>query len=112
MGKREDLIGKYAQDLQTACGIAADKALLTKVTLGCGPAIYDAGTETIAPDTAEIAAIRRNFLIRKLGLKDGPELTEAIEAVIEAYGTAQQPKYRAVVYYLLVTHFRKQALYA
>ena len=40
MGKRDDLIAKYADDLKNKCGMEPDMALLTKVTIGCGPAIY------------------------------------------------------------------------
>ena len=39
MGKRDDLIAKYADDLKNKCGMTPDMALLTKVTIGCGTAI-------------------------------------------------------------------------
>jgi hypothetical protein len=113
MGKRDDLIEKYAADLQDKCGLTPDRTLLEKVTIGCGPSIYDADGETIAAaQKAELEAIRRNFLVKKLGLKDGPELDDAIDAVIETYGRSERSTYRAVVYYLLVKHFRKESLYA
>ena len=48
MGKRDDLIAKYADDLKTKCGMTPDMALLTKVTIGCGPSIYDADAATVA----------------------------------------------------------------
>jgi len=112
MGKREELIAKYAEDLKVKCGVEPDLALLEKVTLGCGPAIYSADGETIAAtQTSELALVRKNFLVKKLGLKDGPELDDAIDAVIEVYGRSERAKYRAVVYYLLVRHFRKESLY-
>ncbi|NBT51628.1 MAG: DUF2853 family protein, partial [Marivivens sp.] len=53
----------------------------------------------------------KNFLIKKLGLKDGPELGEGLNAAIEAYGKSERNKYRAVVYYMLVKHFGKEAVY-
>ena len=46
MSKRDDLIAKYADDLKTKCKITPDMDLLTKVTIGCGPAIYNADSET------------------------------------------------------------------
>ncbi len=37
MGRRDDLIAKYADDLRTKCKVEPDMDLLTKVTIGCGP---------------------------------------------------------------------------
>jgi len=42
MSKRDELIAKYAADLKDKCGVRADMDLLTKVTIGCGPSIYNA----------------------------------------------------------------------
>ena len=113
MGKRDDLIAKYADDLKTKCKMTPDMALLTKVTIGCGPAIYNADASTVAgSDKAELETVKANFLVKKLGLKDGPELDAAIDAVIETYGRSERNKHRAVVYYMLVKHFRRESVYA
>lgn len=113
MGKRDDLIQKYAADLREKCKIEPDMDLLTKVTIGCGPAIYDADASTVAASQeAELETVKKNFLIKKLGLADGPELMEAINAVIETYGRSERNKYRAVIYYMLTKHFGKEAIYA
>jgi hypothetical protein len=113
MSKRAALIEKYAADLKAKCQVEADMALLTRVTIACGPSIYDADAETVAAsDPAEMARVRANFLIKKLGLPDSPALDAALDAVIETYGRSERQKYRAVVYYLLVLHFRKQAVFA
>lgn len=113
MGRRDDLIAKYAEDLSKKCGVTPDMALLTKVTIGCGPTIYDADACTVAgSDKAELETVKKNFLIKKLGLADGPQLMDAINAVIDAYGRSERNKYRAVIYYLLVKHFGKEAVYA
>lgn len=112
MGKREDLIAKYAGDLKNKCGMNPDMDLLTKVTIGCGPSIYSADSETVAASQpSELETVKNNFLIKKLGLKDGPQLMEAINSVIETYGKSERNKYRAVVYYMLVKHFGKEAAY-
>jgi hypothetical protein len=112
MGKRDDLIAQYAADLKNKCGMEPDMALLTKVTIGCGPAIYDADAATVAgTQPGEIETVKKNFLIRKLGLKDGPELDAAIASVIETYGKSERNKYRAVVYYMLTRHFKKESVY-
>lgn len=113
MGKRDELIAKYADDLKNKCKVQPDMALLTKVTIGCGPAIYDNDAQTVAAsDADELERIKANFLIKKLGLSDTPALKAGIDAAIEAYGRSERNKYRAVFYYLLVKHFGKEAVYA
>jgi len=112
MSKRDDLIARYADDLRNKCKVQPDLVLLTKVTIGCGPAIYNADSATVAgSDPSELETVKKNFLIKKLGLADSPALMEAIDAVIEAYGRSERNKYRAVVYYMLVRHFGKEAVY-
>ncbi len=112
MSKRDELITKYAADLKDKCGVTPDMDLLTKVTIGCGPSIYNADSATIAgSDEKELATVKNNFLVKKLGLKDGPELDKAIDAVIEKYGRSNKNKYRVVVYYLLAVHFKKESVY-
>jgi hypothetical protein len=113
MGKRDDLIAQYAEDLRTKCGLEPDMDLLTKVTIGCGPAIYDADASTVAASQpGEIETVKTNFLMKKLGLADGPDLDDAITKVIDTYGKSERNKYRAVVYYMLVKHFGKESAYA
>ncbi|MBD0822489.1 DUF2853 family protein [Aestuariibaculum marinum] len=112
MSKRDELIAKYAADLKEKCGVDADMDLLTKVTIGCGPAIYNADAATVSgSDETEVATVKNNFLIKKLGLTDGPDLDAGIEAVMEQYGKSNRNKYRAVVYYLLTKHFGKESVY-
>ena len=112
MSKRDELIAKYAADLKDKCGVTADMALLTKVTIGCGPLIYNADAATVSgSDEKELATVKNNFLIKKLGLKNGPDLDKGIDAVIDKYGRSNRNKYRAVVYYLLTKHFKKEAVY-
>ena len=112
MGKRDDLIAKYADDLKNKCGMTPDMDLLTKVTIGCGPAIYNDDASTVAAtQESELETVKNNFLIKKLGLADGPELMAAINSVIETYGKSERNKYRAVVYYMLTKHFGKESIY-
>lgn len=113
MSKRDELIEKYAKDIKEKCGVEPDMDLLKKVTIGCGPSIYNRDSSTVsASDPAELDRVKKNFLIKKLGLPDGPKLDEAIDAVIEQYGKSVRAKYRAVVYYLLTIHFKKQSVYS
>ena len=112
MGKRDELIAKYADDLQNKCGMTPDMDLLTKVTIGCGPAIYNADASTVAASQpGELETVKNNFLIKKLGLADSADLDAAINSVLETYGMSERNKYRAVVYYMLTKHFGKEAVY-
>lgn len=112
MSKRDDLIAKYADDLNNKCKMQPDMDLLTKVTIGCGPAIYNADSSTVAgSDPSELETVKKNFLMKKLGLDDSPKLMEAINAVIEVYGKSERQKHRAVIYYMLTKHFGKEAVY-
>lgn len=112
MSKRDELIAKYAGDIKEKIGQEPDMDLLTKVTIGCGPSIYNADASTVSgSDQSELDTVKNNFLIKKLGLADSPELDEAIGKVIEQYGKSNRNKYRAVVYYLLTLHFNKQEIY-
>lgn len=112
MSKRDELIALYADDLKTKCKMTPDMALLTKVTIGCGPAIYNADSATVAgTDESELETVKKNYLMKKLGLADSPKLIEAINAAIDTYGRSERKKHRAVVYYMLTKHFGKEAVY-
>lgn len=112
MSAREELITRYAIDLKEKCGVTPNMNLLTKVTIGCGPSIYNADSSTVAgSQQSELDTVKNNFLIKKLGLADSPALDSAIKAVLEQYGSSNKHKYRAVVYYLLTLHFKKESVY-
>ncbi len=113
MSKRDDLIETYAADLRDKCGVTPDMDLLTKVTIGLGPAIYNNDSMYVAGgDGSELETVKNNFLVRKLGLADGPSLMEGIDKALDTYGRSNPRKYRAVVYYLLATHFGREGAYA
>ncbi|MGB5780434.1 MAG: DUF2853 family protein, partial [Eudoraea sp.] len=40
-----------------------------------------------------------------------PLLMEGIKSVINTYGASERNKYRAVVYYILAKHFKKESVY-
>jgi len=113
MSKRDDLIAKYASDIEKKCGMKPDMKLLTAVTIGCGPSIYNSDASTVsATDKKELDRVKKNFLIKKLGLKDTSKLDDGIQEAINTYGRSNRNKYRAVVYYLLVKKFRKGKVYS
>ena len=70
MGKRDDLIAKYADDLKNKCGMTPDMDLLTKVTIGCGPSIYNADASTVAgSQPSELETVKNSFLMKNWALE-------------------------------------------
>ena len=112
MSKRDELIEKYAADIKDKFGTSADMNLLTKVTVGLGPSIYNLDASKVSGgDEKELETVKNNYLVKKLGLKDGPELMTAIKTVMDKYGSSNKNKHRAVVYYMLCKHFKKESVY-
>ncbi|UWX56133.1 DUF2853 family protein [Maribacter litopenaei] len=112
MSKRDELIEKYAADIKDKFGETADMDLLTKVTVGLGPSIYNLDASKVSGgDEKELETVKNNYLIKKLGLSDEPQLMEAIKSVMDKYGSANRNKHRAVVYYMLCKHFNKASVY-
>ncbi|MFK8036657.1 MAG: DUF2853 family protein [Crocinitomicaceae bacterium] len=112
MSKRAELIEKYHKEMDKLGIKNVDKGLFEKVVIGCGPSIYNADSSTVSgTDEKELATVKNNFLIKKLGLKDGSELDKAISEVIDTMGKSNKNKYRAIFYYLLVTKFNKANAY-
>lgn len=112
MSKRDEKIAKYAEQLKGA-GVKVDLDLLTKVTVGLGPSIYKADAETVSGTSeAELETVKKNYLIKKLGLADSAKLDAGIAKAIETLGKSNKNKYRAAVYYLLCKEFKKESVYA
>jgi hypothetical protein len=112
MSKRDELVEKYAAHIKEKFGETPDMDLLNKVAIGLGPAIYNLDASKVSgSDEKELQTVKNNFLIKKLGLSDSPDLMNAINSVIERYGKSEKSKHRAVVYYMLAKHFGKEAVY-
>ncbi|REE82846.1 uncharacterized protein DUF2853 [Lutibacter oceani] len=111
MSKFDEKIALYQGEMKKL-GIKFDADLLSKVTKGLGPSIYKQDAETVSgSDAKELGTVKNNFLIKKLGLSDGPKLDAAIEKAVETMGKSNRNKYRAIFYYLLVKEFGKESIY-
>lgn len=111
MSKFDEKVALYKKFMDDR-DIRSNTELLTAVTKGLGPSIYKADAETVSgSDPKELETVKKNFLIKKLGLEDGPELDEKIGEVIERIGKSERNKYRAVFYYMLVKKFDKESVY-
>jgi hypothetical protein len=110
--KRDELLAQYAKHIQERFSEAADLEFLEKVTIGLGPAVYNRDASLVSgSDEGELETVKNNFLIKKLGLPEGPHLDYAIKDVMREYGPSERTKYRAVVYYILARRFKKEAAY-
>jgi hypothetical protein len=112
MSKFQECLESFDKEFNKL-GIKYDAKLLEKVAKGLGPSLYNKDASKVAAsDPKELERIKKNFLIKKLGLNDTPKLDEGINDVIEQIGRSNRNKYRAMFYYLLVKRFRKSKVYA
>ncbi len=112
MSKLQEKCDRYEKEFNEKLGVAkVDKKLLHAMCKACGPSLYKADAEKVAcSDKAELLRVRKNFLIKKLGLKDSPKLDEGIAEACKAFGKSRN-KFRAMFYYLLVKKFRKSKMF-
>ena len=113
MSKLQEKIDLYTESA-SKLGIEIDAELFYLVAKGLGPSLYKEDAELVASSNkAELETIKKNFLIKKLGLdKDDEGLDEAIAKVVEQLGSSNKKKYRALFYYLLVKQTGKEEVYA
>lgn len=111
MSKFDEKVSLYKKFMDDR-DIRSNTELFTAVTKGLGPSIYKKDAETVSgSDPRELETVKNNFLIKKLGLADTPELDEKIGEVMERIGKSERNKYRAVVYYMLVKKFDKESVF-
>ena len=112
MGARDDKIAKYIEEnKKLSLGLSDD--LIANVTKGLGPSIYKKDSETVScSQSSEMDTVKKNYLIKKLGLDNTEALDTAIKDVCEKMGSANRNKYRALFYALLAQNFKKEHVYA
>lgn len=111
MSKFAAALETYKKEMTDTLGMkSVNDDLLKAVTKACGPSIYNADAcKVSSSDQTELDRVKNNFLVKKLGLADGPELDKAITDVVEKFGSSNRNKYRAIFYYLLVVAFKKES---
>jgi small subunit ribosomal protein S1 len=112
MSKLQEKIDLYTE-VADKLGIELNADLFKAVTKGLGPSIYKEDAELVSSSNKdELETIKKNFLIKKLGLeKDDESLDASIAKVIDTLGTSNRKKYRALFYYLLVKETGSEAVY-
>lgn len=113
MSKLDEKVGQYLDDLKSKVGESnPDVDLLRKIAKSMGPSIYNADAETVASSSkAEVDTVKKNFVMKKLGVQDESKADEAVNQVLEKYGKSNRNKYRVVIYYLLTKHFKKEDIF-
>jgi len=90
-----------------------DENLLTAIARSQGPSIYLEDAKRVScSDKEELARVKNNFLIRKLGMSDNSSLDEAIKKVCDQLGSSNRNKFRVIFYYLLVKNLNKESVFA
>jgi len=111
MGKFDELMEVYMAEVKKH-KLGVSKDLLTAVAKSLGPSIYRANASKVAcskPD--ELATIKKNYLIKKLGCKDTDKLDAAMKDVCTAMGSSNRNKYRPIFYAMLAKRVRKASVY-
>ena len=103
MSKFDEAMDKYRASLGGMSLMGGhDDTKLVKVAKSLGPSIYLADASLVScSEQSELDRVKANFLIKKHGLTDGPDLDAAIKAVCAQMGSSNKSKHRAVFYYLL-----------
>lgn len=111
MSKLDEKIAEMA-DVMKGMGQEPDMELLTAVCKGLGPSIYNKDAAFVATsDKEEVDRLKKNFLVKKLGLTEEDDLDGAIDKVVEVMGKSNSRKHRGIFYYLLTQHFKKESVY-
>jgi hypothetical protein len=113
MSKFDEKVDLYLSQFKELNISGIDKDLLTKVTKACGPAIYlpDASKVSLADET-ECNTVKKNFLMKKLGLTEKDDMDAGLAAAEASMGKSNKNKYRPMVYYLLTKYFKKESVFA
>jgi hypothetical protein len=107
--KREAKIALYTKDVTKHYG-KVDEAFLEIIVKNLGPSIYKKDAESVAcSDPKELETVRKNFLVKKLGMRESQEVLDtAIKEVCEEM-KASRNKYRATFYYALAKKLKQES---
>jgi len=109
VSKRDEKIALYIKDIKKHYG-EVDEAFVAIVVKNLGPAIYKADAELVScSEPKELDTVRRNFLIKKLGLDASKSVLEAAIQDVCSELKGVRRKYRATFYYALAKKFKKES---
>ena len=98
----DEAVAKFKEKLDEI-GFHYHDELYHAIAKYLGPTNHHKDASLVAcSDPKELETVKKNFLIGKLGLEDGPQLDHAIEQACGGLGKSNRHKHRASFYYLLV----------
>jgi len=108
MSKFDEAVEKSIKQMKEQ-KIPVDRPLLEAIAKSLGPSLYSRDASLVAAaQKHELETIKKNFLIKKLGCKDGPELDKSLAKAVTKIGKSRRNKLRPVFYYLLVKDLKKE----
>jgi hypothetical protein len=112
MSKFDEKVEMY-KEANSTLGLGLSDELITGIAKSLGPSIYLGDASLVSgSDQSELDRVKNNFLIKKLGLTDGPALDEAVKTAVAAMGSANKSKHRVLVYGILAKHFNKTDMFS
>lgn len=109
MSKRDTKIALYAKDITKHYG-QVDNDFLTLIVKNLGPSIYRRDAELVScSDPKELDTVRRNFLMKKLGINASQGVLDAAIQDVCTELKGVRTKYRATFYYSLAKKFKKES---
>ncbi len=107
--KKAEKIKKYTADIQKHYG-SVDEDFLAIIVKNLGPSIYLRDAESVScGDQKELDTVRKNFLIKKLGLTSSDDELNALIAEVCTELKDQRIKYRATFYYALAKKLKMES---
>ncbi len=108
--KKAEKIALYIKDIKKHYG-EVDEDFVAIVVKNLGPSIYKKDAELVScSDPKELDTVRKNFLIKKLGIDASQGVLDAaIQDVCEELKGVRR-KYRATFYYSLAKKFKKESV--
>ena len=111
MSKFDDVMDRCEKQMKEQ-KIKVDRPLLEAIGKSLGPSLYNRDAALVAAgQKSELETIKKNYLIKKLGCKDGPALDKSLQKAITKIGKSRRNKLRPVFYYLLVKDLKKEKVY-
>lgn len=108
--KRAEKIALYIKDIKKHYG-EVDEDFVAIIVKNLGPSIYKRDAETVAcSDPKELDTVRRNFLVKKLGIDASRGVLDAAIQDVCAELKGVRTKYRATFYYALAKKFKKESV--
>ena len=108
--KKAEKVALYIQDIKKHYG-EVDEDFVAIIVKNLGPSIYKKDAELVScSDPKELDTVRKNFLMKKLGIDASQGVMDAAIADVCQELKSTRRKYRATFYYALAKKFKKESV--